>query len=119
MRSSDVLWISKSTPKVQAGRLVGIWKLRLLAHLLAPHGGPGEASPGTGLPGGATLWTAKSLLGLHLLSQSHQCVSVSGLCPSSLCFLLRLCLKAIVVAPVTEARSWQNYFPLCWASISQ
>lgn len=99
--------------------LVDIWDLGLLAHLLAPHCGPGEAGPGTGLPDGAILCTSESLSGLHLLSQSFLYASVSGFCSTSLCSPSCAHPQAAEVAPVTEANSWQNYFPLCWASISQ
>lgn len=52
-------------------------------------------------------------------SQSHRYTSVSGLCPSSLYSLSRFRPEAVVDASVTGASYWQNYFPLCWASISQ
>lgn len=96
-------------------RLVGWWASgRLDSWLISqlPTRNPGETCPVTGLPGGATLCVAESLLGFHLFPQSHQCASVSGLCPSSHCSLPRRHPEAMVGAPVTGTSSWQNYF-LC------
>lgn len=43
-------------PHQEAGRLVGIWELGLLAHFSAPHQGPGEACLGIGLHRRVPAW---------------------------------------------------------------
>lgn len=69
-------------------------------------------------PGCQVLCTSKSLSGLHLLSQSFS-VPLSLASVRLPCSLSCPHPQAAVVAPVTGAHSWQNYFPLCWVSISQ